>query len=461
MFGMQLPFLNRGDELRRLSKALGGHEPVLVVIYGRRRCGKSTLLQRVLRPEDIYFLADEREKPLQIQAFAEAIDPVVPGFSRANYPSWSSLIGTLAERLDRRRRLFVDEFPYLVRQSPELPSLIQREIDRPGPKRLDWVLCGSSQRMMQGIVLDRTAPLFGRAREVIQVRPLAAGWIGKALRLSPAEAIRAYAIWGGVPRYWELAAEFRTTRDAVRDLVLDRNGVLHGEPLRLLLEDMRSAVQAYSILFLIGSGCHRVSEIASRVNKPAGSLTRPLANLVELGLVRRDIPWGEDVRSSKRTLYRIQDPFLRFHTSFVQPHQALLELGRTESVLTRFDAAFDQHVSGVWEELVRESVPGCRVGGVDWGPAARWWGAGLDGRPLELDAVAVSLDGRSILVGETKWSSAGRDTHGLARDLDERVARFPHARNRRVLQALWLRTARGQHSTTYTLSPRDVLDNLK
>jgi AAA+ ATPase superfamily predicted ATPase len=272
--GVGLAFLDRAEELRRLAGALQRRTPVLLVVYGRRRCGKSTLLQRLIRPGDIYFLADERERSLQIQALAESVDGVLSGFSAARYPSWASLIDTLSARLGGGRCLFIDEFPYLVRQAPELPSLIQREIDRPASAGFSWVLCGSAQRMMQGSVLDRTAPLYGRAREIIQVRPLAAGWIAEALRLDPIAAVRAYAVWGGIPRYWELAAEHSSTRGAVRELVLDRNGVLHEEPLRLLRDDMRSPVQAYSLLSLVGAGCHRLSEIAVRVGKPAGSLTR-------------------------------------------------------------------------------------------------------------------------------------------------------------------------------------------
>lgn len=456
---MELPFLDRVDELRRLARALRGPEATLVVVYGRRRCGKSTLLQKIVGRQDVYFLADERERPLQIQSLAEAADGVIHGFSAARYPSWAAVLETLAARSGGGLRLFLDEFPYLVKTSPELPSLIQREIDKPGAKTLSWVLCGSSQRMMQGLVLDRTAPLFGRAREVIQVRPLGAGWIGEALRRDPVGAVQAYSVWGGVPRYWELAAEFQTTRDAVRELVLDRNGVLHGEPFRLLLEDMRSPVQAYSILSLVGSGCHRLSEIAARMEKPAGSLTRPLANLIELGLIRRDTPWGEDAKATKRTLYRLRDPLLQFHTRFVQPHQAILELGRTDAVLQRFDRDFEQHVAWAWEELARESVPWSRLGGIEWGPASRWWGAGTDGRSLEIDLVAESLDGQSLLIGEAKWSQDVRNVAQLSRELDERIARFPRSRYKRVVRGLWLRA--GSARDVNVLRPREVLGWLR
>ncbi|MDA0576681.1 MAG: ATP-binding protein [Verrucomicrobia bacterium] len=435
---MKLAFLDRKDEQARLRQALGADEPGLAVVYGRRRCGKSTLLQKVVQPGDVYFLADQREALLQIQAFATAVERVLPGFAAATYTSWDRLFTALAGRLRGRLNLFVDEFPYLVQSSPELPSIIQRLIDQPGSQSIGWVLCGSSQRMMQGAILDRTAPLFGRAQVILKIRPLPAGWITDALGVAAREAIAAYAVWGGVPRYWELARPYGSTAEALNALALNRNGVLHEEPQRLLQEDMRSAVQAYSLLSLIGSGCHRLSEIAARLEKPAGSLTRPLGMLIELGYVRKDSPWGENVRATKRTLHVIADPFLRFHFRFVLPNRSLLELGETTLTRRAVRDGMPAHIGGVWEELARESVPFLNIGGQRWRSAARWWGAGTDRQPLELDVVAESEDRKSILIGEAKWTRARPDVARLAADLAVRARKLPCIGKRSVVCALWL-----------------------
>jgi len=133
--------------------------------------------------------------------------------------------------------------------------------------------------MMQGLILDSSAPLYGRAAEIIKVRPLEPGWIKEALSLNSIEAVEAYSVWGGVPRYWELAKIYRNQEEACKEIVLDRDGVLHNEPMRLLLDDMRGASQPHSLLSLIANGSNRLSEIAGRLGKPATSLTRPLANL--------------------------------------------------------------------------------------------------------------------------------------------------------------------------------------
>ena len=160
--------------------------------------------------------------------------------------------------------------------------------------------------MMHGLVMDRKAPLYGRAREIVKIEPLSAGWLMPALGLGAAEAVKAYATWGGVPPYWELAAEYPNQEAALADLVWSPRGVLHEEPGRLLLDDLRSAVQPYSILSLIGAGCPRPSEVAARMEKPLSSLARPLAQLCDLGYIRRDVPFGENRKRTRHALYRLK-----------------------------------------------------------------------------------------------------------------------------------------------------------
>jgi hypothetical protein len=356
--------------------------------------------------------------------------------------------------------LALDEFPSLVASGREVPSLVQKRIDQETATGLHLVLCGSSQRMMQGLVLDRTAPLFGRATEVLPVAPLTAGWTGAALGLREGpRVVEAFSVWGGVPRYWELAADAGELHRAVRNLVLSPLGVLHDEPASLLLDDLREVTQASSILALVGAGCHRLSEIAGRLGKPATSLARPLARLLDLGLVRRDLPFGTTTRDSKRSAYRLDDPFLRFWFRFVEPNRSRLQARLVAEVARDIAKAFPHHVAGIWEDLVRQSVPRARYFGRDWGRAASWWGAGRDRAPLEVDVVAETADRSGLLVGEVKWSDRVDPERELAA-LRRKAANLPLAEGREVLLALWVRSGRvGSRASCFT--PRDVLPALR
>ena len=441
---MRLPFLDRARELTRLRRALSRPGGSLIVVYGRRRCGKSRLLQEALGGHArAYYLADLSDATIQRRALSIEAERIVPGFAAASYGDWAAVLETWRRRAPRDAWLVLDELPYLVQVSPALPSIIQRIIDTPGERPLRLLACGSSQRMMHGLVLDETAPLYGRAAEVVKVAPMPPEALPAALHLDPEDSVVAYSIWGGLPRNWELAADYGSTSEALAALVLDRNGVLHGEPSRLLLDDMRSAVQANSLLGLIGSGCHRLSEIGGRVGQSATNLSRPLSRLIALGYVRREVPFGESTRSTRRTLYRLDDPFLLFWYRFVAPNRSRLEIDLIDAVHAEVLARLAGHVAEVWEWLARRSVPQMAIDGLQWNPASRWWGRDVDGDPLEIDVVAESSDRRHLLLGEAKWSDRA-DPPGILSALRRKAERIPFRRGRRMHFALWLKRGGGE-----------------
>jgi hypothetical protein len=454
---MRLPFLDREEELGRLRRFLsrGGG---LAVLYGRRRCGKSRLLlEAIPAGRSAHFVADDRVGPLQRQAMAVELGRLIPGFAEVSYADWDALLARLWREAPAGSVVVIDEFPSLVSVARELPSLLAKRLDV-APDRLHLVVAGSSQRMMQGLVLDGNAPLYGRASEILPIGPLGCGWLPQALGTrSAAAAVDAFAAWGGVPRYWELAAGYASLRAAIRDLVLSPLGVLHEEPTRLLLDDVRDVTQAASILALVGRGCHRLSEIAGGLGKPATSLSRPMERLLELGVVRRDQPFGASVRDSKRSLYRISDPFLRFWFRFVETNRSRLEARQERAVLREMVSEWPAHAGSVWEDLVRASVPRRSYLGTRWGEASSWWGPGADRSPMEVDVVAESADGATVLVGEVDWS-ARPDARGLLAEARRKAANLPLVRGRPVVVGAWTRAGRGRGGH---FGPPDVLRALR
>ncbi|MDH3217080.1 MAG: helix-turn-helix domain-containing protein, partial [Candidatus Krumholzibacteria bacterium] len=318
-------------------------------------------------------------------------------------------------------------------------SLIQKLVDQNRSKRVHLIISGSSQRMMQGLVLDGSAPLYGRAQEIIHVGPLGAAWIRKAFKTTrPLELLAIYSLWGGVPRYWELALDYATIGDAVDQLILDPMGVLHAEPRRLLLDDLRETAQAASVLSLIGQGCNRISEIAARLGKPVTSLTRPLARLIELGLVRREQPFGVPQRSSKKTLYKINDPFLAFWFRYVEANRSRLEAGMSKTIARNVAKHIQHHHGEVWEDLARRSVARLNIGGIEWSEGHRWWGTGLDKRRSEIDVVAESVDGKALLIGEARLTLSRKDLERAQRELERKTRGLPVAkRYKKVVQRLF------------------------
>jgi uncharacterized protein len=448
----RLPFLNRAAELQRLRKRLRARSPSLSVLYGRRRCGKSRLVEEALKGlAAIYFLADQREAPLQRRALAREIGRVIPGFDRVEYPGWDELFERFRADAPRGAVLALDELPFLVDRAPELPSILQKHADSVRTP-LHLVLCGSSQRMMLGLTLDADAPLYGRAHELMRIVPLGIEEVPRAFRVrDPFEVLRLYAFYGGVPRYWELARDEPDAVTGLRTHVLDPLGVLHREPERLLADDLRDQVQAASVLSLVGQGCHRSSEIAGRLGVPATSIARPLSQLVELGFLAREVPYGASPRDSKKSLYRVADPFLLLWYRVVQPNMSRLAAGAVNDVARELRNDLDHHVGEVWEQLARDRLPHLRMGKARFGSGRRWWGGGLDGKPLELDIVADALDERdTVLVAEAKLRVSRGDIDRILHELARKSAQCPALQGKTLRHAIFAATATDAHPAVIT-----------
>ena len=163
---------------------------------------------------------------------------------------------------------------------------------------------------------------------------------------------------------------------------------------------------------------------------PATSLSRPIKRLIELGLVRRDIPFGCDEKGNKRTLYRLADPFLRFWYSFALPHYSDPYFLSSREEIGAFRPAFDVYLGQAWEELVRATLMRKPVPGVQgrWRKVSRWWGSGLNRLPMEIDVLAESIDGKTLLAGEVKLSLTKREAEHAQAELDAKVRQLPFAK---------------------------------
>lgn len=427
-----MKFVNRKEEMKRLDRVTVRGDAALVVVWGRRRLGKSRLLTEWCgKHGGTYWVADESAAAIQRRYLAAELETAFSGFSAVDYPDWSALLDRLSHEARQsgwRGPLVLDEFPYLIPDCPELPSILQKWVDR--EKReggIALVLSGSSQRMMQSTVLNADAPLYGRSDEILNLSPLLPGYIREALGTVDAQSVLDfYTCWGGVPRYWELAQPFGSNHsEAVDDLVLSPLGVLHDEVERLLRQEMPSAIPLRPILDAIGLGAHKSSEIAGRLQTSATSITRSLKQLQELGYIQREVPFGQDEKRSKKSLYKLADPFLRLWFKVVASHRGSLRSASKAGRLKLLKNVWPHLRAQAWEDLCRRAVPRLSTAAHDWLPAGRHWASSSS----EWDVVSTSVDGSSLLLAECKSlnrEANQNDIDKILRDLMDRPA--PHLR---------------------------------
>lgn len=380
---MDLSFVNRVRELKELGSFArrGG----LFVVFGRRRVGKTRLLRHWLAARGgMYSQAIEAPREIQVQQVFEDLRPQLE--TEIAPKSWKELFEILSLQ-KKRWALCLDEFPYLAVSDASLPSQLQRWLDHDFPRGCSLILAGSSIRMMNDLFLNRSAPLFGRATKLMQVPLMDFAAFCDALGLRrDAASFERFACVGGVPKYWEFVEPRRDAVALAEALYFDFAPYMEQEPHRLLRDEGATGLGALAVLEAIGRGAERPSEIASRLATAQTNLSRLLQQLLDASILQRELPYGESVRTTKKTLYRIQDPALRFWFRVFSPHRSRWSSYDAEQ---RRKLVHD-HAASVFEDHCRALFPG----------SARHWDANV-----ELDLVAPDPDDRKggLVVAEIKW----------------------------------------------------------
>ncbi len=401
--------MNRKRELADLAAhaAHGG----LLVVFGRRRVGKTRLLGRWLeKAGGLYTQAIEAGRELQLAQVWDDVREGLPSVPPSVAPrSWTELLDLL-DLHPKPPTLCIDEFPYLVAPDPSLPSVLQRWLDH-RKRKSTLVLAGSSTRMMHAAFLDRSAPLYGRARKVLHVEPMGYAAFAKAcgFPLAHPETFVRFALVGGVPRYWELVERGQSPVELAEALFFGSSPFLELEPWRLLKDEGISGLNALAVLEAVGRGAEKASEIAARLGTAQTNLSRVLEQLIDANVLSRELPYGESARTTKRTLYRITDPTLRFWFRVYSPHRSRWV---THASALREQLVRD-HAATVFEDVFRSRHPG----------AARYWEAGV-----ELDS--VRQEGERLVVTELKWGRLAKAKHAaLLEDLRKRFEKTSLAKS--------------------------------
>lgn len=404
-------FVNRNAELKQLDTWFGSERPELIVVYGRRRIGKTRLLVRACEGRKKLFFSSPRTSGKEALAlFSERIAAAFPGrnLESVQFVSFRKALEFLFQESRISPLILVlDEFPYLLESEPGIDTHIQHLWDHKGAEaKIKIVICGSTLSVMQRKVLGKNAPLYGRRTGSMHLPPFP---FSDAKSFAPdidiETAVYYYAILGGVPFYLEQIGEKKSVAQNVTDLVLCSNGLLYNEPYFLVQEELRDPKLYFAVMHAIASGHTRPTAIAGQAGLDSNRIGKYLNTLMRLALISREMPIT--VKPSARLTkgyYRIEDPFLRFWFRYVYPNSSAIELGNGLPLWKdTIRSDMPTFIGAVWEAICRQYL--AKHGAFRFGMKSplmrigRYWGA-----DFEIDIVAENGAAREVLFCECKWT---------------------------------------------------------
>lgn len=346
-------FLGRRTELQALESLWSRDAAQLCMVYGRRRIGKSYLLERFsFDKPTIFYQATQQAQAIELARFSDMARAFVELPDEVAFPTWDSALTAVSNHARERKLVIIlDEFPYLCESTPGLPSIIQQWWDKKGRRSgVMLILCGSAQTFMNELA-NNAAPLHGRFTATISVAPLT---YREAAEFTPNlradEKAQVYGILGGTPMYLDAWDEAVSLSKNIHRLFGDALSPLIDAPDRMLTTTLSDAKSAYRILQAISYGKTRWSEITDF----AKVHDRAITQLVDIGLVERKVPVTEDPLRSRRGRYRIADSSLRFWFRFIAQSRGRIERGLGNAVIREALSLLDDHMGGVYEDIARE-----------------------------------------------------------------------------------------------------------
>ena len=456
-------FVDREQEMETLQSEYNRDGSALVVLYGRRRVGKTTLISEFIKDKNaLFFLASEEAEAQNRNAFKEKVAEFIDSdlLRSADIKSWDVLFKSVMDTpFESKPVIVLDEFQYLGKANHAFPSVFQRiweEILK--DKSVMVILCGSLISMMESQTLAYGSPLYGRRTAQIRLQQIPFGYYhdffpGKSRR----ELIEMYAVTGGVPKYIELFSESRDIYSAIQKCVLNRSGYLYDEPHFLLQQEVTEVGSYFSIIKAIAAGNSKLSAISAVLEIKATGLTKYLKTLIDLDILEREVPITEDnPEKSKRGLYKIKDNYLRFWFAFVYPNMSFIESGHSRVVMNKIKKSLvPNHIAFVYEDVCKERMWELNADNVwpfNFTKLGRYWDA-----KTEIDIAALDLEGKNLILGECKYWQEPVGVNVL-RDLEAKTDSVAWEKNdRKVWYVLFSASGFSEELTTLAASRQDVL----
>ena len=402
-------FIDREQEMETLQNEYKRLGSSLVILYGRRRVGKTTLISEFIKDKNaLFFLASEESETQNRMEFKNKAAEFIGNdlLRESSVTNWDTIFKTIMNtEFEAKPVIVIDEFQYLGKSNPAFPSIFQRiweEILK--DKSVMVILCGSLISMMVSQTLSYNSPLYGRRTAQIRLNQIPFRYYNEFFsQKSRNELIEMYSVTGGVPKYIQSFADSNNIYTAIQKGVLNKSSYLYDEPHFLLQQEVNEIGSYFSIIKAIAAGNSKLSAIASVLEIKATSLTKYLKTLIDLDILEREVPITEEnPEKSKKGLYKIKDYYISFWFTFIYPNLSFIESGNTAIVMNKIKKGFiSNQVSFVYEDICREKM--WEMNAEDKWPfnftkIGRYWDS-----QTEIDIAAVDTEGNNLILGECKY----------------------------------------------------------
>lgn len=418
-------FYCRDEELRKLNKRYAGNKFECIVIYGRRRVGKTALINEFCKDKPtIFFSALNTTGKENLEAFSKAImnyerPDAENGLLFSDYDAALDELTNLTK--EKRIVVVIDEYPYLAKAKPAISAMLQHVIDHKwNDSKMFLILCGSSMSFMEHQVLGQESPLYGRRTGQFKIEPL--NYRETAVfhpELADAENALIYGITGGVPHYINKLDVQTNVDDALLDNLFDRSSYLYEEPANLLKQELREPAVYNAIIKSIADGASKLNEIKTKIGEDAAVVSKYLKTLIELGIIKKETPVTE--KAGKKTIYLLADNFFRFWYRFVPVNSSAIDSGRIGRI---YSTAVKQHLSDymglTFEKMCQDFlVYYAKDLPIELNEIGQWWGTdSRKKKQIQIDIVASSTDEKEYMIGSCKYRNEkiGMDELELLQD---------------------------------------------
>ena len=404
-------FIGRERELETLDSLYKSNKFEFAVIYGRRRVGKTALINQFIgNKRAVYFMGVESNAKQNLENFSKSIMEFASGFeTESSFLSFQAAIEYVFKLAEKERIILaIDEYPYVARSSKSLASTLQLLIDKyKDTSKLMLILCGSSMSYMEDHVLAYKAPLYGRRTAQIKLLPFDFEETCECLQgMSDEDQALIYGIAGGTPQYLLQMSSKLSVEDNIKNTYLNPTSFLYEEPTNLLKQEVREPATYTAIITAIATGSSRMSEISSKVGEDTNVCTRYLKNLINLGIVQKETPYGE--KASRKSIYSIEDNMFRFWYRFVLDNNSLIVRGAADLVYKRIEHQLSDYMGKVFEEICKQYLwkqllsDNCPV---EFKSLGRWWGNDPKERSQAEIDIMGEQDKNTALFAECKWTN--------------------------------------------------------